>query len=92
MSISSFLRSEAKQVGAHLLWGIKHPATVRKASIATLTHVAALVAAFSYFLPHVSTSHVAAFTAVTGGITWLTTFLSSNAVVEATDDVQQAEA
>lgn len=90
--VLTFLRSEATKLSGHLLWAVKHPSTARKASAATLVHVLALVAAFGYFFPNLSTEHAAIFTAITGGITWLSTFLASNVVVQVANDIEEAEA
>lgn len=67
-----------------VVWGFKHPKTIRKTIVAAATHAAAMVAVFTVLFPHTSTVHAATITAITTILTGTITFLTSNGVVERT--------
>lgn len=90
-NIEAYLRYKLSGLKRHAVAIIKHPASARKAAVAALAHVAAMLAAFAFFFPHITGAHAAAFTAVTGAVTYVATFLTSNVAVQVADDIDRAE-
>ena len=74
----------ASQAKADVVWGFKHPKTVRKAIVAAAVHAGTMVAVFTILFPHTSTVHEATITAITTILSGTITFLTSNAVVDRT--------
>lgn len=84
MTFLGKLKGWATEVKDAVIWGVKHPRTVRKAVVAAAVHAAMMVTVFSTLFPHTSAVHAATLTAITALCTGVATFLSSNGVVERT--------